>query len=435
MSGRGWLPAAVAALGLVALIALAWWRWPSAPVLRSAGPPGAGEEVAPPPSPPPPPRLDLAPARFDQLGGWDEDDPTGALAAFRRSCSAWRPQPADRPLDSDAPWAGTVGDWRSVCAAAARVAPGAGAARAFFTERFAPVAATNRGDAVGLFTGYYEPTLHGSRRRHGAYTVPLYTRPPELVEVDLGEFREELKGQRIAGRVVRDRLLPFADRAAIDTGALGGRGLELLWVDDAVDAFFLHIQGSGVVVMDDGSEMRVGYAAQNGHPYVAIGRVLVDRGAMALDEVSMQSLRAWLDAHPEEAAEVMADNPSYVFFRRLDTAGPLGAQGVVLTPGRSLAVDRSFHPLGVPVWLDATAPAAAPGEADRPLRRLLVAQDTGGAIRGPVRGDVFWGPGDEAAEIAGKMKHEGLMWLLLPRELAAQITAGPATGDVPAAVR
>ncbi|HEX2162830.1 MAG TPA: MltA domain-containing protein, partial [Thermoanaerobaculia bacterium] len=333
--------------------------------------------------------------------------------------------PGDRPLDEDAPWAGTVADWREVCAAAS-VPPGAAAARAFFAERFLPVAATDRGDAVGLFTGYYEPTLHGSRRRHGDFTVPLYTRPPELVEVDLGAFRDELSGQRLAGRVADDRLVPFADRAAIEEGALDGRGLELVWVDDPVDAFFLHVQGSGQVVLEDGATLRVGYAAQNGHPYVAIGRVLVERGAMALDEVSMQSLRAWLEAHPEEAAEVMAANPSYVFFRRLGGEGPLGAQGVALTPGRSLAVDRSFHALGVPVWLAGSAPSPAPGEPDRPLRRLLVAQDTGGAIRGPVRGDVFWGPGDEAAEIAGRMKHPGRMWLLLPRELAARVGEGGA---------
>ncbi|HUO86727.1 MAG TPA: MltA domain-containing protein, partial [Thermoanaerobaculia bacterium] len=177
----------------------------------------------------------------------------------------------------------------------------------------------------------------------------------------------------------------------------------------------------------DGTTMRVGYAAQNGHPYVAIGRVLVERGAMSLEEVSMQSLRAWLEENAEEAAEVMAANPSYVFFRRLDGGGPLGAQGVVLTPGRSLAVDRSFHPLGVPVWLAAAAPSPVPGEPDRPLRRLLIAQDTGGAIRGPVRGDVYWGPGDEAAEVAGRMKHRGRMWLLLPRPLAARIGVGPAS--------
>ena len=414
---RGGLPAAAGGLVLVALIALAWWLWPEAAPSRR--PAAAPPEAAGPPQPPPPPRLDLAPATFGSLPGWESNDPAPALAAFRRSCDAWRAQPADRPLDTDALWAGTVGEWRAVCAAAASVAPGAEPARAFFAERFAPVAATNRGDAFGLFTGYYEPTLHGSRRRHGRFTVPLYTRPPELVEVDLGEFRDDWKGERLAGRVVANRLVPFADRSAIGTGALGGRGLELVWVDDPVDAFFLHVQGSGRVELDDGTTLRVGYAGQNGHPYVAIGRVLVERGAMELDEVSMQSLRAWLDAHPEEAAEVMAANPSYVFFRRLAGEGPLGAQGVALTPGRSLAVDRSFHPLGVPVWLDATAPSPVAGEGDLTLQRLLVAQDTGGAIRGPVRGDVFWGPGDEAAEIAGRMKHRGRMWLLLPRELAA----------------
>jgi membrane-bound lytic murein transglycosylase A len=420
---RSGIAAVLGGLALAALVALAWWLWPAPAPRRPAGPGATGPAET---APPPPPRLDLQPATFADLPGWAADDPSPALAAFRRSCAAWRRQPDDRPLDADAPWAGTLGDWRGVCAAAAEVPAGPAAARAFFADLFVPVAATNRGAAAGLFTGYYEPTLRGSRRRHGAYTVPLYTRPPELVEADLGEFRDELRGERIAGRVVADRLVPFADRAAIDTGALGGRGLELVWVDDPVEAFFLHVQGSGRVELDDGSTLRVGYAAQNGHPYVAIGRVLVDRGDMELDEVSMQSLRAWLAAHPEEAAEVMAANPSYVFFRRLAEEGPLGAQGVVLTPGRSLAVDRSFHPLGVPVWLAATAPSPRAGEPDLPLRRLLVAQDTGGAIRGPVRGDVFWGPGDDAAEIAGRMKHEGRMWLLLPKELAAGVTTASA---------
>lgn len=426
MTGRRSGQLAVGAAVVVAALALAWWLWPA----PDPSPPGTRQDVPPVEvvaAEPLPPRLDLAPVDFADLPGWTEDDPSPALVAFRRSCAAFAAQPADRPLDPDAPFAGVVGDWRGVCAAAPEAGSGAAAARAFFRDHFLPFAASDRGEAHGLFTGYYEPTLRGSRRRHGAFTVPLHTRPPELVEVDLGAFRDELRGQRIAGRVVADRLVPFAERRAIAGGALGGRALELVWVDDAVDAFFLHIQGSGRVELDDGTTMQVGYAAQNGHPYVAIGRVLVERGVMSLDEVSMQSLRAWLAEHPEEAAEVMAANPSYVFFRRLDGGGPLGAQGVELTAGRSLAVDRSFHPLGMPVWLDASAPSAVPGEPDLPLRRLLVAQDTGGAIRGPVRGDVYWGPGDEAAEIAGRMKHSGRMWLLLPRPLATLIAAGPAS--------
>ena len=400
---------------LVVAVAAAWWLWPPAAPRRAAPPaePAAAGE-------PPPPRLDLVAARFADLRGWAEDDLRPALEAFRRSCSAWSRLPDDRPLGTGV-YGGTVGDWRGACAAAAEVGAGAEAAGAFFAASFRPFLATDRGRARGLFTGYYEPTLQGSGRRHGAFQTPLYTRPPELVSVDLGSFREDLRGRRIAGRVVDDRLMPFGDRSAIEAGSLAGRGLELLWVDDPVDAFFLHVQGSGVVVLDDGREVRVGYAAQNGHPYVAIGKVLVEREAMALEDVSMQSLRGWLAEHPEDAAEVMAANPSYVFFRRLEGEGPLGAQGVVVTPGRSLAVDMTFHPLGVPVWLDAAAPAPDPALPDRPLRRLLVAQDTGGAIRGPVRGDVFWGPGDAAAAVAGRMKHPGRMWVLLPAP-----AAGPA---------
>jgi len=397
--------------------ALALWMRgrPEAP---PAAPPGVVDEEEE-----PAPRLALAPARFADLPGWERDDPSEALAAFLRSCEAFHELPADQPLGDRGGYAGSAGDWRDVCAAAAAVEPGAGAVRRFFAERFVPVAAANRDDPTGLFTGYYEPTLRGSRRRHGPFQVPLYARPPELVEVDLGKFREDLGGRRIAGRIEGGRLVPFADREAIAAGALAGRDLEVLWVDDPVDAFFLEIQGSGRVRLEDGSELRIGYASQNGHPYYAIGRELVELGALSRDEVSLQTIRAWLADNPERAEEVMATNPSYVFFRALGPDGPYGAQGVVLTPGRSLALDRVFHALGVPVWLDASRPAAEPGASDLPLRRLMVAQDTGGAIRGPVRGDVFWGPGEEAEQVAGRMRHEGRMWLLLPRELAARLGA------------
>jgi len=185
-------------------------------------------------------------------------------------------------------------------------------------------------------------------------------------------------------------------------------------MDDPVDAFFLEIQGSGSIELEGGGELRVGYGAQNGFPYVAIGRELVTRGALPKEKVSMQSIREWLEAHPDEAAEVMRKNASYVFFREQPGEGPLGSLGVPLTPGRSLAVDPLFVPLGVPLWLDSTLPAAADG-SERPLRRLVVAQDTGGAIRGPVRGDVFWGAGDKAADLAGRMRQPGRLWLLLPR--------------------
>jgi membrane-bound lytic murein transglycosylase A len=371
---------------------------------------------------PVPDRLVLTPARFADLPGWREDAVEAALVTFLRSCGR-----IERVESQAAESLGTTAEWRAACALAAKVPRGdRGAARRFFEAAFTPVAASNHGERTGLFTGYYEPTLNGSRKPSVRYTVPLYRRPPELVTVDLGLFREEWKGRRIAGKVVDRAFLPFPDRAAIRAGALAGRGLELAWVDDPIDAFFMEIQGSGRIELAEGGVLRVGYAAQNGQAYFAIGRDLVERGALKKEEISLQSIRAWLLAHPAEAPQVMARNRSYVFFDELKGEGPLGAEGVPLTPGRSLAVDLKYLPLGVPVWLDGKAPAAAPASEkapDRPLQRLLVAQDTGGAITGPVRGDVFWGHDAAAATIAGRMKHPGQIWLLLPRSAAARLSA------------
>jgi membrane-bound lytic murein transglycosylase A len=362
-------------------------------------------------------RLVLEPATFADLPGWGEDAVEEAVPAFLRSCQRIAALADEAPVD-DEPFAGRARDWKPACAEAAKLPKGdRQAARRFFETRFRPFSALNNKNPLGLFTGYYEPLLHGSRKRGGKYTVPLYTRPPELVMVDLGDFREDLKGTRIAGKVEDGTLVPFPDRKEIDAGALAGRKLEVVWVDDPIDAFFLHVQGSGRVQLAEGGEMRLGYAAQNGHPYTAIGRELIGRGALKRDEVSLQTIRAWLEAHPQEAREVMETNPSYVFFQKLEGEGPLGAQGVPLTPGRSLAVDRKHVPLGVPLWLVSGVPSPREGEPDGRLRRLLVTQDTGGAIRGPVRGDVFWGFGEEAEAIAGRMKHRGKMWLLLPRTL------------------
>ncbi len=271
------------------------------------------------------------------------------------------------------------------------------AARAFFETWFDPFLADDNDNAEGLFTGYYEAELHGSRTRREAYQTPIYARPKDMVTADLGLFREEWKGKTLVGRVVDGRLRPFPSRAEIEAGALAGEDLEILWVDDPVDAFFLHIQGSGRVVMNDGEIVRLGYAAQNGHSYVAIGRELIERGAISRERMSMQAIRGWLEDHSDEAPQLMASNPSFVFFRELKGPGPIGAQGVPLTPGRSLAVDRKYIPLGVPLWLDTTDPLSP----DTPLRRLVVAQDTGGAIKGPVRGDLFWGFGAAAAAQGG----------------------------------
>ncbi|MGD9509890.1 MAG: murein transglycosylase A [Geminicoccaceae bacterium] len=363
----------------------------------------------------PPPELTLTVVGFSDLPGWEQDQPDAALAAFRLTCGRWAKQADDKAVGGQDDLAGTLGAWRAAC----DEARAASDSRLFFETQFTPYAAANHADREGLFTGYYEPLLHGSRRQDGTYRYPLYRRPADLVSVDLGQFDPELKGRRIGGRVQDGRLVPYSDRAAIDRGALDGRGLELLWVDDQVDRFFLEIQGSGQVRLPDGATVRVGYADQNGRPYRAIGKDLIEIGAVPKEQMSMQAIREWLDANPGEAPAMMARNPSVVFFTELKNLaaadGPLGAQGVPLTPGRSLAVDRKFLPLGVPIWLDTTVPM--PG-GDRPLRRLVVAQDTGGAIRGPVRGDLFWGAGPEAEHLAGHMKSPGRLWLLLPRGLA-----------------
>jgi membrane-bound lytic murein transglycosylase A len=363
------------------------------------------------------PKLALQRADFAALPGWAADDPSAALPALLKSCKAITALPADRKLGLDL----TAADWQAPCAAAAAVPAGdLPAAHAFFESAFVPFRATNNGQEEGLFTGYYEAELHGAHAADARYTVPLYRRPPDLVQVDLGQFRPSLKGERIAGSVVNGHLVPFATRSEIEAGALAGKGLELLWVDSAVDAFFLEIQGSGRVILPDGSVERIGYDGENGQPYVAIGHVLAERG-VPKDDITMPFLRKWIAEHGTEGVALMDANPAYVFFKTLQGDGPLGAEGVALTPGRSAAVDRSFLSLGLPLWIDTSDPIEPTGRT----QRLFVAQDTGGAIRGPVRADLFFGYGPEAADHAGVLKGHGSLWLLLPKAAASR-QAGPA---------
>jgi len=348
---------------------------------------------------------------FADLPGWATDRHAEAIPALLRGCEVVARLPEDRPLGGRGMLAVTAGALRAPCAEAATLPPDDhAAARVFLERRFRPVAV-----GQGTLTGYFEPELRGSLARTPRFATPLHARPPELVEVELGSFIPELRGRRVAGRVRDGRLVPFPDRAAIAGGALAGRGLELLWVDDPVDAFFLHIQGSGRVALPDGRVLRVGYAGQNGHPYFAVGRALVDSGALRREEVSMQAIRAWMaEAGPAEAAALMARNPSYVFFRLLPDlppeAGPVGSLGAPLTPERSVAVDRAETALGLPVWVDGRDPLDG-----SPLRRLAVAQDTGGAIRGAARADLFTGWGAAAAERAGRMREAAALTVLVPR--------------------
>lgn len=348
--------------------------------------------------PPPEPALTLAPARYDGLSGWGEDRVAAALPALLGSCKKLLAKSDVTPV-AKAPATqtaridfGTVADWRPACTTAALVPAGdEKAARQFIEANFSPFLAGNNGEPDGLFTGYFEITLNGSRKRGGPYQTPLYRRPPE------------------PGRYIR---------AEIEDGALSGQGLELLWVDDPVDAFFLEIQGSGRVKLPNGSIVRIGYGGKNGKPYVPVGRLLIERGELPRDKVTMDAIRRWMAENPKKAAALRRENPSYVFFREISGDGPLGAQLVPLTAGRSLAVDRAYIPLGAPIWIDVRQ-RFAPNDT---IRRLVVAQDTGGAIKGPVRGDLFWGHGKEATSGAGAMNARGRYYLLLPRNVAARLS-------------
>ena len=363
-------------------------------------------------------QFSVVPVRFSALSGWSDDSLGEAIHPLVVSCAALLKKPGVTTLGYQA-FAGTVDDWRDPCEAAVMQTSDPAMARQFFETWFTPLAVKGYGSEQGLFTGYFVPLVEGNLTPGGGYDVPLYARPADLVSVDLGQFRVSLKGKRIAGRVERGRLQPYADRSTITAGALEEHNLELVWLKDPLDAFFMQVQGSGLIRLPEGDIIRLGYAGQNGHVYTSIGKVLVNRGEIALEDVSMQRIRAWLEGHPDERDAILNANASYVFFTHQDGEGAIGSQGVVLTPGRSLAVDRTFIPLGAPVWLEAGPENSV--ETEQTLRRLLIAQDTGGAIRGAVRGDVFWGAGVEPGEVAGKMRHKGRYFVLVPKAAAARL--------------
>jgi membrane-bound lytic murein transglycosylase A len=329
---------------------------------------------------------------------WQDDAVSETWSAFLQSCSTLVKRAA----------------WQAVCAEAARMAtPDDATARAFFEQRFQPYQATaDDGSTEGMVTGYYEPLLKGDRVRTARARFPLYAAPDDLIPVELTSVYPELKGLRLRGRLVGNKLVPYPTRKDIEMAGNGFKGQPIAWAEDPVDLFFLQIQGSGRIELPDGSHIRVGYADQNGHPYQSVGKLLVERGELKLEQASMQGIKTWGAKNPDKLPGLLASNPSFVFFRELPNglSGPLGALGVPLTGGRSIAVDPRFIPLGAPVFLATTQP-----NSPLPLNRLVMAQDTGSAIRGGVRADFFWGFGDKAGELAGRMKQRGRMWVLLPR--------------------
>ena len=346
------------------------------------------------------------------LPGWAAGDLKGALVSFRTSCGTLLKQNPGKSMGAGGR-AGTVRDWQPVCREAVALKdPSPEQARRFFSQNFR--AYWVQGGASGKFTGYYETGLTGSPVRTAEFIHPVYGTPPSLIRANLGDFDTKRSNQPVWGRLSEGRFQPFYSRAEINAGALdGGKAPVLFWAENPIDVYFLHVQGSGEVSFSDGTVKHIGFAAKNGREYIAIGRELIKMGEMRPEEVHMRSIRNWLERNPGRARQLMEKNPSYIFFQFTKDRGPLGAMGVPLTPQHSLAVDPQFIPYGAPLWVDIQPNA----RLTEPMRRLMIAQDTGSAIRGAVRGDYYWGTGHAAGEKAGVMDNTGRWAILLPKHL------------------
>ncbi len=350
------------------------------------------------PEPEKPKAPPLQPATWSELSGWSEDSPSEAWNAFLASCRVMKNT-----------------DWKPVCEAARGLGPkldDASVRRFFETQTQVWRVANPDGGNEGLVTGYYEPLIRGSKWRSSQFATPIYGVPDDLLVIDLGDQYPELKSMRLRGRIEGRKIVPYYSRAQIDSRGDKLAGKVLYWAADPVEFFFLQIQGSGQLQLSDGSRVRIAYADQNGHPYRAIGRWLIDNGELKPEQAGMEGIKNWARTHPDRLNELLDVNPSYVFFKEQSASndGPNGALGIPLTATRSVAIDPRNIPLGAPVFLATSWP-----NSDKPLNRLVVAQDTGGAIRGAVRADFYWGFGPEAGAKAGAMRQKGRMWLLWPR--------------------
>jgi membrane-bound lytic murein transglycosylase A len=356
----------------------------------------------------------LEPARWEELQGWAEDDHLAAFTAFQTSCRVLRNmrQAPDRdPMHSSL---------REVCRGALELHPQSSVeARQFFEDNFRPVHISRLGESQGFLTGYYEPVLQGSRFPGPEFHIPVYRRPPDLL-VDgrkPGPHPIVNKSASIGRRDENNEIVPYFDRGAIETGALGGQKLEICWLKDPFDLLIAQIEGSVRVILEDGLPLRLNYDSHNGYSYSSVGRVLIERKLIPREEMSMHRIRDWMSAHPDEAQGVRASNRSYIFFRvtGLSNEGePIGGEGVRLTPGRSIAVDR-LHEYGTPFFIEAKLPIESAGAASA-FHRLMIAQDTGSAIVGPARADLYWGRGDDAGRVAGRIRHPGKFVMLIPRD-------------------
>lgn len=357
----------------------------------------------------------LKPAQWEDIDGLQADNLAQAWPAWMHSCSTL----VNKPV------------WQKVCNAATQLnnqtsgKPASRAVLAYYKQHFSAYKTINAdGTDSGMITGYYQPLLKGSRNKSAQYPYPLYAPPSDLVTVELDSLFPELKFKRVRGRLVGNKLVPYYSRAEIESEASPVKGREFIYIDDIIDVFFLQIQGSGLVRLENGEQVHVGYADQNGHTYNSIGRLLIERGELTLAQASMQGIKNWARNNLDKVRELLNNNPSYVFFRELPAGlpGPLGALGVPILGERSVAIDPKFVPLGAPVFLSTTEP-----NSSKPLKRLMMAQDTGGAIKGGVRADFFWGAGPDAGAKAGAMKQSGKIWVLLPKDFLLGNGSGIAT--------
>ncbi len=352
--------------------------------------------------------VSYSPVAIESVPGWNADNLSEALPAWRHSCQKILGFQPTRELG---PGVGTAGDWQGPCQQLASVADGdTPALRAYLEENFLALHVTGSDNPPGLFTGYFEPILEAAREKSELFAEPIYALPDDHVTVNLGNFDPALKGKAVVGRVQDKKLVPYRERGEIDAGAITDQAQTLFWARDPLDVFILQVQGSGIVELPDGARQRIGFAGHNGHGYGSLGRWLIEQGELPANRAAWEDIRGWLEANPDRARSALAVNRRYIFFRELDGDGPLGAAGVPLTAERSMAVDTKHVPLNVPVWLDIEHP-----DGKTRLQRLMLAQDVGSAIKGVVRGDFYWGTGRAALDKAGRMKSTGSYYIVVPK--------------------
>jgi membrane-bound lytic murein transglycosylase A len=362
------------------------------------------------------PYISYSKTTFNQLPHWEDDNQLEALQAFKKSCTEITkrtPTTGIKLLPTN-----KLEDWQTICSAAsALIYPDNQTARKFFEYWFQPYSVKSNFSAKGLFTGYYLPLLHASLKKDKNYSIPVYGLPNDLIKLNLSAFNPNYENKSITGQLTKNNIFrPYPDRAKINGGAIQTNAPVLVWSNNLIDVFFAQIQGSAIVELPNKQRLLLGYAGANGRAYTPIGKILIANHAIKKTEISMQTIRSWLEQHPDQANTILNSNASYVFFKLLNGEDPIGSETVPLTTKRSLAVDRNYIPLGTPVWLDTVTPNNQTSNTLNKFKHLLIAQDTGGAIKGAIRGDVYWGAGEEAGFIAGHMQSPGRYWILLPRK-------------------